>query len=1002
MLGLLTIFVCLSASSSYAMVSLLVEATKTVLAQGETNVLFVTLTKTANFTATIPTVITVTVPGSMTVGTTNAAAGTTYAAGTWTIPQTVLNTQGLNNPLTLTIQVTQTTGQGQIFEPSAIITSGNVGTGQTSSIEILVGCPFLTWGTAAGQVRVNGGDEVNLNNANLTYNQDFAPTVNAVFDGYRKNTPTNGTPQYTARFQNANIPNLGQVLQFTNAIPQSNPSGNAPVTMIGLNGDIDPSKVSPDPANYLEGKFTFDAGLYPDGLNGISFFIYDIDANPTNGWQDGVIVFGTDSMGNMVTPVTQQSSITTVYNVKSTPYSVSVGGKCSGTATGTACLVNYTNDNPRGRVTYLFPDRVRSITIRYFRNSQINSSHLIYLSSLYRGCGTDLALSLDLSLDPVISCSQCFAYELTAANLGPNAVGLAQVSGVMPAGVNFVSATPSQGSFDPLTNKWLVGSLTVNQEETLTMNVCADQNAALTTLEYNVELLGDGEEIDPGNNIVDLDVAINYIVVQNDAVATPYQVPVNIQWDANDFSVGGTLDYGTFQVLTVTDGTVAPVSPGIIQFTPDNGFTGNAYITYEVSDSNGCTGSATITVVVNSQVLPPIALPNFALTDPITPVIIPVLDNDIPGTATLVPGSVSVVLPPANGVAIPNPDGTITYTPNQGFCGVDLFVYNVCNSNLLCAQAYVTVNVVCPPKAMNDSATTPINTAVELDVIANDIPTNAPIDPTSVTIVVPPSNGSVVVDPVTGIVTYTPVAFFTGTDSFVYRVCGTDGLCSQATGFITVTPLYVPCPSDITTDGCRDKCFDRVVECLCNEVSFNHFTPTSGVWTQVGDHVSVHASYQTFNFLRYDTPIDQSHEILEVKLTFSTDQALTQFVSAGVATNWNGVDPVVGASVVYITFNNTAGFPTNARLSIGTHNDGEVSFPLASIVLGQTYTLRIVKNFQQTAAYLDGVFIGYVPSTGTVPGNYIGLWAFGASAEFKDLTSCSYPTPLGLFNENLE
>ncbi|MFB0536122.1 MAG: FG-GAP-like repeat-containing protein, partial [Anaerolineae bacterium] len=54
--------------------------------------------------------------------------------------------------------------------------------------------------------------------------------------------------------------------------------------------------------------------------------------------------------------------------------------------------------------------------------------------------------------------------------------------------------------------------------------------------------------------------------------------------------------------------------------------------------------------------------------------------------------TVTVVGAPANGAAVVNADGTITYTPNPGFSGVDTFTYSVEGST-----ATVTVNVAQPP-----------------------------------------------------------------------------------------------------------------------------------------------------------------------------------------------------------------------------------------------------------------------------------------------------------------
>ena len=76
---------------------------------------------------------------------------------------------------------------------------------------------------------------------------------------------------------------------------------------------------------------------------------------------------------------------------------------------------------------------------------------------------------------------------------------------------------------------------------------------------------------------------------------------------------------------------------------------------------------------VGTPALPPNANPDSAQTDPGVPVVIPVLNNDTSPSGDTI--SLVSVSPPANGTATINPDGTVTYTPNAGFKGVDTFTY---------------------------------------------------------------------------------------------------------------------------------------------------------------------------------------------------------------------------------------------------------------------------------------------------------------------------------------
>jgi hypothetical protein len=74
-----------------------------------------------------------------------------------------------------------------------------------------------------------------------------------------------------------------------------------------------------------------------------------------------------------------------------------------------------------------------------------------------------------------------------------------------------------------------------------------------------------------------------------------------------------------------------------------------------------------------------------------------------------------------------------------------------------------------PPIANPDTADTLEDTAVLIDVLANDQSRSDPIDPATVEIVSPPSQGSVTVLP-SGMIRYTPAPDYHGAETFSYRV----------------------------------------------------------------------------------------------------------------------------------------------------------------------------------------------------------------------------------------
>jgi hypothetical protein len=83
------------------------------------------------------------------------------------------------------------------------------------------------------------------------------------------------------------------------------------------------------------------------------------------------------------------------------------------------------------------------------------------------------------------------------------------------------------------------------------------------------------------------------------------------------------------------------------------------------------------------------------------PVTVTILDNDFGFLATVDPANVSTLglLQPQHGTTTINADGSILYTPNPGYSGLDTFQYRVCStpSPIVCDDATVVVKIsTCP------------------------------------------------------------------------------------------------------------------------------------------------------------------------------------------------------------------------------------------------------------------------------------------------------------------
>ncbi len=81
-----------------------------------------------------------------------------------------------------------------------------------------------------------------------------------------------------------------------------------------------------------------------------------------------------------------------------------------------------------------------------------------------------------------------------------------------------------------------------------------------------------------------------------------------------------------------------------------------------------------IKCVVNNA---PVSIDDTADTFQNTPVDIVVIGNDADIDGTISLNSVAIVETPVNGIAVSNPNGTVTYTPNAGYIGEDSFKYTV-------------------------------------------------------------------------------------------------------------------------------------------------------------------------------------------------------------------------------------------------------------------------------------------------------------------------------------
>jgi hypothetical protein len=161
---------------------------------------------------------------------------------------------------------------------------------------------------------------------------------------------------------------------------------------------------------------------------------------------------------------------------------------------------------------------------------------------------------------------------------------------------------------------------------------------------------------------------------------------------------------------------------------------------------------------------------------------------------------------PQHGTLIDGPTLTTPfYQPNNGYVGPDSFIYEICDSLELCADATVSLNVVNnSPIAGADSFRTHIN--IPITVVGSPDPlTGNDSDPDGdsfgISSYTQPTHGRLSYSSPT--LSYQPSQDYAGPDSFTYQICDSYGAC--ATGNVTLT---VTANDDAENDGDCD-CHSR-------------------------------------------------------------------------------------------------------------------------------------------------------------------------------------------------
>ena len=308
----------------------------------------------------------------------------------------------------------------------------------------------------------------------------------------------------------------------------------------------------------------------------------------------------------------------------------------------------------------------------------------------------------------------------------------------------------------------------------------------------------------------------NAPVAVDDAPTTDEDTAVDIDVLANDFDSDGDV-ITLVEVGEAAHGQLVVMGDDAdptVTYMPDADFNGEDSFTYTIEDPLGLSDTATVLITVGAMPDAPRPAADRVSTPPSTAIVIDVLANDLEPDGE--PLAVVEVTDPAHGAAVDNGDGTISYTPEPGFQGLDIFQYTVTDGQGTFAAADVEVWVSADnaaPVAVDDQAATLEDTAVDIDVLVNDYDYEGDellIDE----IVQSPDGVAELTGPTT--IRFSPRAHFHGPVSFSYRI--QDGQGGSDTADVQVAVASVNDPPDAADDeGTTGRNDPVVIDVLAND-----------------------------------------------------------------------------------------------------------------------------------------------------------------------------------------
>ena len=259
----------------------------------------------------------------------------------------------------------------------------------------------------------------------------------------------------------------------------------------------------------------------------------------------------------------------------------------------------------------------------------------------------------------------------------------------------------------------------------------------------------------------------------------------------------------TYQIVTNgSKGTASITDSGVgtFSYTPQANINGVDTFSYKVSDANGESTAATVTITITPENDAPTADEQLVFTNEDQVLMGSLTAHDMEGDSlTYTRGSNA-----SNGLVVINADGSYSYTPDADFNGSDSFTFLANDGSVYSNSATVNISINPVndiPVAYDDSVN------VQGNQTASGILQGSDIDSGQLTYSIISNSilgTATIVDPANGAYTYTPNKDAIGEDSFQFIVSDGSGESNQATVHVTIqqaSPSFTMQIGELTVDG---------------------------------------------------------------------------------------------------------------------------------------------------------------------------------------------------------